>query len=110
MQKSGFQIYKNEWWHYNLEIFKYDGEEIIGAESVADKKYPKIPEGEFLDLLTPKVKKNFLEKFLNEKKFDEKDKKEISDRIGLFSEKPNPQIADKNKIRLTKLFERECQI
>jgi len=60
MQKSGFEIYENEWWHYNLKIFKYDEKaEIIGAESIADKKYPKIPEGEFLDLLTPEVKKFF---------------------------------------------------
>ena len=66
MQKSGFQIYENEWWHYNLEIFKFDEKgEITGAESVADKKYPKIPEGEFLDLLSAEIKK-----FLNEKKFD----------------------------------------
>ena len=66
MEKSGFQIYENEWWHYNLEIFKFDEKgEIIGAESVADKKYPKIPEGEFLDLLSAEIKK-----FLNEKKFD----------------------------------------
>ena len=66
MEKSGFQIYENEWWHYNLKIFKFDEKgEIIGAESVADKKYPKIPEGEFLDLLSAEIKK-----FLNEKKFD----------------------------------------
>jgi D-alanyl-D-alanine dipeptidase len=58
MQKSGFEIYENEWWHYNLKIFKYAGNsEIIGAESIADKKYPKIPEGEFDVLLTPEVKK-----------------------------------------------------
>lgn len=71
MQKSGFEIYKNEWWHYNLKIFKYDAnEEIIGAEAVADNKYPKIPQGEFLDLLTPEVKNFFqnFEKFLKEKK------------------------------------------
>lgn len=85
MQKSGFEIYENEWWHYNLKIFKYDEKgEITGAETTADKKYPKIPAGEFLDLLTPEVKKNFLEKFLNEKKFDKKDEKEISDRLGLI--------------------------
>ena len=60
MEKSGFQIYDNEWWHYNLKIFKFDEKrEIIGAESVADKKYPKIPEGEFIDLLALAVKKNF---------------------------------------------------
>jgi len=60
MEKSGFQIYENEWWHYNLKIFKFDEKgEIIGAESVADKKYPKIPEGEFIDLLGSAVKKNF---------------------------------------------------
>jgi D-alanyl-D-alanine dipeptidase len=60
MEKSGFEIYENEWWHYNLKIFKYDEKgEIIGAESIADKKYPKIPEGEFLDLLTPEIKKFF---------------------------------------------------
>lgn len=65
MQKSGFEIYENEWWHYNLKIFKYAGDgEIIGAEDTADKKYPKIPAGEFVDLLTPEVKKNFFEKFL----------------------------------------------
>jgi D-alanyl-D-alanine dipeptidase len=57
MQKSGFEIYENEWWHYNLKIFKYDAKaEIIGAEDTADKKYPKIPEGEFDDLLAPKIK------------------------------------------------------
>ena len=57
MQKSGFEIYENEWWHYNLKIFKYDAKgEIIGAESIADKKYPKIPAGEFIDLLTPEIK------------------------------------------------------
>lgn len=57
MHKSGFEIYENEWWHYNLKIFKYDGKgEIIGAESTADKKYPKIPQGEFLDLLAPEIK------------------------------------------------------
>ena len=60
MEKSGFQIYDNEWWHYNLKIFKLDEKgEIIGTESVADKKYPKIPEGEFIDLLALAVKKNF---------------------------------------------------
>lgn len=60
MEKSGFEIYENEWWHYNLKIFKYDEKgEIIGAEAVADNKYPKIPQGEFLDLLTPEVKKTF---------------------------------------------------
>ena len=60
MGKSGFEIYENEWWHYNLKIFKFDEKgEIIGAESIADKKYPKISEGEFLDLLTPEVKKFF---------------------------------------------------
>ena len=64
MQKSGFEIYKNEWWHYNLKIFKYAGDgEIIGAEAVADKKYPKIPAGEFIELLTPAVKKTFLKNF-----------------------------------------------
>jgi D-alanyl-D-alanine dipeptidase len=58
MQKSGFEIYENEWWHYNLKIFKFDEKvEIIGAESIADKKYPKIPEGEFDDLLAPEIKK-----------------------------------------------------
>jgi D-alanyl-D-alanine dipeptidase len=58
MQKSGFEIYENEWWHYNLKIFKYDEKgEITGAEDIADKKYPKIPAGEFIDLLTPEVKK-----------------------------------------------------
>ena len=63
MQKSGFQIYENEWWHYNLEIFKFDEKgEITGAESVADKKYPKIPEGEFIELLTPAVKKKLFSK------------------------------------------------
>ena len=57
MHKSGFEIYENEWWHYNLKIFKYDVKgEIIGAESIADKKYPKIPEGEFLDLLTSEIR------------------------------------------------------
>jgi len=62
MEKSGFEIYENEWWHYNLKIFKYDEKgEIIGAESTADKKYPKIPAGEFFDLLTPEVK-NFFKK------------------------------------------------
>jgi len=60
MEKSGFQIYENEWWHYNLKIFQFDEKgEVIGAESVADKKYPKIPEGEFIDLLGSAVKKNF---------------------------------------------------
>jgi D-alanyl-D-alanine dipeptidase len=60
MEKSGFEVYENEWWHYNLKIFKYDEKgEIIGAESIADKKYPKIPEGEFFDLLTPEIKKFF---------------------------------------------------
>jgi hypothetical protein len=60
MEKSGFEIYENEWWHYNLKIFKFDAKgEIIDAVSIADKKYPKIPEGEFLDLLTPEVKKFF---------------------------------------------------
>jgi D-alanyl-D-alanine dipeptidase len=58
MQKSGFEIYENEWWHYNLKIFKFDEKgEIIVAESIADKKYPKIPEGEFDDLLAPEIKK-----------------------------------------------------
>ena len=57
MQKSGFEIYKNEWWHYNLKISKYDEKtRIFSAESVADKKYPKIPAGEFIDLLTPEIK------------------------------------------------------
>ena len=57
MQKSGFEIYENEWWHYNLQIFKKDEKgEIIGAEAVADNKYPKIPEGEFDNLLAPKIK------------------------------------------------------
>ena len=57
MQKSGFEIYENEWWHYNLKIFKKDEKgEIIGAEAVADNKYPKIPEGEFDNLLAPKIK------------------------------------------------------
>jgi len=110
MQKSGFQIYKNEWWHYNLEIFKFDEKgEITGAESVADKKYPKIPEGEFLDLLTPEVKKNFFEKFLNERKFDEKEKKEISDRFGIFIDNPRSQIQTKEASQLTKLFEQKCR-
>jgi len=60
MIKAGFEPYENEWWHYNLKIFKFDAKgKIIGAESIADKKYPKIPEGEFLDLLTPEVKKFF---------------------------------------------------
>ena len=64
MEKSGFQIYENEWWHYNLKIFKYDEKgEIVGAESIADKNYPKIPAGEFLDLLSPDVKKTFLKDF-----------------------------------------------
>jgi D-alanyl-D-alanine dipeptidase len=62
MEKSGFEIYENEWWHYNLKIFKYDEKaKIIGAENIADKKYPKIPTGEFWDLLTPEVK-NFFKK------------------------------------------------
>jgi D-alanyl-D-alanine dipeptidase len=57
MQKAGFEIYKNEWWHYNLKIFKYDKKTgIFSAEGVADKKYPKIPEGEFLDLSSLEIK------------------------------------------------------
>ena len=68
MQKSGFQIYENEWWHYNLKIFKFDEKgEITGAESVADKKYPKIPEGEFIDLLALAVKKIFRRIFKGKK-------------------------------------------
>ena len=64
MQKSGFEIYENEWWHYNLKIFKYNAKgEIIGAESIAEKKYPKIPEGEFDDLLAPKIK-NLIDKII----------------------------------------------
>ena len=63
MQKSGFEIYENEWWHYNLKIFKYDKKDkIIGAEAVCDKKYPKIPAGEFIELLAPAIKKIFKEK------------------------------------------------
>lgn len=60
MEESGFQIYENEWWHYNLEIFEFDEQgKIIGAKSDANIKYPKIPEDEFLDLLALAVKKNF---------------------------------------------------
>ena len=52
-EESKFEMYPNEWWHYNLKIFKYnDNKEIIGAEEEASKKYPKIPEGEFNDLLS----------------------------------------------------------
>ena len=114
MQKSGFEIYKNEWWHYNLKIFKKDEKgEIIGAEPVADKKYPKIPQGEFLDLLTPEVKKNFFEnfeKFLKEKKFDEKERKEISDRFGLIIVNPNLEMQNKKTSQLISLMEKQCQI
>ncbi len=114
MEKSGFEIYENEWWHYNLKIFKKDGKgEIIGAEPVADKKYPKIPQGEFLDLLTPEVKKNFFEnfeKFLKEKKFDEKEKKEISDRFGLIIVNPNLEMQNKKTSQLISLMEKQCQI
>ena len=114
MEKSGFEIYENEWWHYNLKIFKKDEKgEIIGAESIADKKYPKIPQGEFLDLLTPEVKKNFFEnfeKFLKEKKFDEKEKKEISDRFGLIIVNPNLEMQNKKTSQLISLMEKQCQI
>ena len=114
MEKSGFEIYENEWWHYNLKIFKKDEKgEIIGAESIADKKYPKIPQGEFLDLLTPEVKKNFFEnfeKFLKEKKFDEKEKKEMSDRVGLIIDNPSPKIQNKPTLQFAKLNEKQCQI
>ncbi len=50
MIKSGFEIYPNEWWHYNLKIFKYLNGEIVGATKRADKKYPKIMD-KFSELL-----------------------------------------------------------
>lgn len=50
MTKSGFEIYPNEWWHYNLKIFKYQNGEIVGAIEEVDKKYPKIIEN-FKELL-----------------------------------------------------------
>lgn len=43
MKKTGFEIYENEWWHYNLKIFNRDKQgEIIGALEHEDKKYPRI--------------------------------------------------------------------
>ncbi|MBM3589895.1 MAG: M15 family metallopeptidase [Alphaproteobacteria bacterium] len=53
MNKSGFETYENEWWHYNLKIFDYQNVKIVGAIATADKKYPKIPAGEFNELLSP---------------------------------------------------------
>ena len=50
MTQSGFEIYSDEWWHYNLKIFKYKNGKIVGALSRADKKYPKITEN-FIELL-----------------------------------------------------------
>ncbi|MFM7702269.1 MAG: M15 family metallopeptidase [Alphaproteobacteria bacterium] len=50
MTQSGFEIYPDEWWHYNLKIFKYKNGKIVGALSRADKKYPKINEN-FIELI-----------------------------------------------------------
>lgn len=45
MIDSGFEIYRGEWWHYNLKIFNYDSNnKINGAIKEQDKKYPKIIE------------------------------------------------------------------
>ena len=44
-----------------------------------------------------------------EKKFDEKEKKEISDRIGLFTDNPRSQIQTKEASQSTKLFEQKCR-
>lgn len=50
MTQSGFEIYPDEWWHYNLKIFKYLNGEIVGVTRRADKKYPKIMDN-FSELL-----------------------------------------------------------
>jgi len=59
------------------------------------------------------IKKNFFqnfEKFLKEKKFNEKEKKEISDRFGLIIDNPSPKIQNKPTLQFAKLNEKQCQI
>jgi D-alanyl-D-alanine dipeptidase len=65
MIKAGFEIYENEWWHYNLKIFDRDNQgEIIGALENEHKKYPKILE-DFSELCSVEINefysKNILE-------------------------------------------------
>jgi hypothetical protein len=55
MIKAGFEIYENEWWHYNLKIFDRDNQgEIIGALKNEHKKYPKILE-DFSELCSVEI-------------------------------------------------------
>lgn len=54
-KKADFEIYDNEWWHFNLKIFKRDKNgEIIGAISTQEEIYPKITQS-FPELLSPEV-------------------------------------------------------
>ena len=54
-KKADFELYDNEWWHYNLKIFQRDdNNEIIGAINTQDKIYPKITEP-FNELLSKEV-------------------------------------------------------
>jgi len=58
MTDSGFEIYSEEWWHYNLKIFNYDSNnKINGAIKEQDKKYPKIIECP--DVLLSEIVKNY---------------------------------------------------
>ena len=54
-QKADFELYDNEWWHYNLKIFQRNkNNEIHQALPLQDKIYPKITEP-FTDLLSSEV-------------------------------------------------------
>lgn len=54
-KKADFEIYDNEWWHFNLKIFKRDKNgEIVGAISQQEKIYPKITQS-FPELLSQEV-------------------------------------------------------
>jgi D-alanyl-D-alanine dipeptidase len=55
MNKTGFETYENEWWHYNLPIFQRDKEgKIIGALQHEHEKYPLILDN-FYELCSEKI-------------------------------------------------------
>jgi D-alanyl-D-alanine dipeptidase len=58
MLKSGFEKYREEWWHYNLPIIDLKSDGSCKVNEIANKKYPKILD-KFPELLSDEVKQFF---------------------------------------------------